>query len=76
MKIGKFGVTREEIKNAAGTLNIELIEKDAIDVTNLAEDKGERSIARRKGIEKELHNLNFNINYEKRSVEMGIDGDS
>ena len=41
LKIGKFGVTREEMKNAAGTLNIELIEKDAIDVTNLAEDKGE-----------------------------------
>ena len=75
LKIGKFGVTWEEIKNAAGTLNIELIEK-VIDVTNLVEDKGDRSIARRKTIDRELHNLNFNINYDKRKMEMGIGGDT
>ena len=76
LKIGNFGVTWEEIKNAAGTLNIELIEKEAKAVTSLMEDNGDKSTRRRKGIERELHNLNFNISYERKRTEMGIDGDS
>ena len=47
-----------------------------MDATNLAVNKGDRSNVRRKGIEKELRNLNFNINYEKGSVELGPSGDS
>ena len=75
-QIRKVGVIWEEIRNARKLLNLELIEKEAIEVTNLVKDKGERSTACRKGIEKELHNLNFNINYEKGKAEMGLSGDT
>lgn len=45
--LGKVGVTREEIKSVGGILNLELIEKDFSDATKLAEEKGDRSTARR-----------------------------
>ena len=76
MQIGKIGVTWEEIKSAGGILNVELIEKESLDDTKMVEDKGDRSTAYRKGIERELHNLNFNINYEKGKAVMGLSGDT
>ena len=76
VQIGKVGVIWEEIRSVGKLLNLELIDKEAIEVSNLVEDKGERSIARRKGIERELHNLNFNINYEKGKAKMGLSSDT
>ena len=74
IQIGKVGVTWEEIQSARGILNLELIKRGSIDDTKLVEDKGDRSTTRRKGIERKLHNLNFNINYEKGRTEMGNRG--
>ena len=74
VQIGKVGVTWDEIQRAGGILNLKLIERGSFDATKSVEDKGERSTTRRRGIERELHNLNFNINYEKGSTERGLSG--
>ena len=59
LKFGRFGVSWEEIKNAVDTLNIELIDNELLVESFLVEDKGDRSVARWKGTEWELHNLSF-----------------
>lgn len=64
VQIGKVGITWEKIKSAGKTFNIEVIEKELMDDTKLVKEKGDRSSTRRKGIERELHNLHFNINYD------------
>ena len=61
VQIGKIGVTWEEIKAAGGILNLELIKKGSIGDNKLTDDIGDKTSSRRKGIQRELHNLNFNI---------------
>ena len=76
VQIGKVGVTWDEIKSAGGIMNLKLIKRESIgEKKKLAEDIGERTTVRRKGIQRELHNLNFNINYEKGGTEAGPRGD-
>lgn len=65
-----------EIRNAGQVLNLELLGKESVEGIILVRDKGERSTTRRKGIERELRNLSFNINYEKGKTEMGLCSDS
>ena len=75
VQIGKVGVTWDEIKSAGGIMKLKLIKRESIGEKKLVEDIGERTTARRKGIQRELHNLNFNINYEKGGTEAGPRGD-
>ena len=75
-QIGKVGITWEEIKNAGKSLNIEVIEQELMGDIKQVEGKGDRSTSRRKGIERELHNLNFNINYDSGRTEKGFGGNT
>ena len=69
-------VSWQEIKDALGSLNIELSKKVPFNFTKLNEEKGGRSTARRKGGIRELHNLKSTVNYDKGRVDKGINGDS
>ena len=59
-----------------GSLNTELIEKEAKNVNNMVEEKGGRSTVCRRGSERELHNLKCSINYDKGRTKKGLGSDT
>ena len=76
IKIGKIGISWQEIKDTMGSLNIELIEKEANKVNKTVEEKDGRSAVRRRWGDRELHNLKCNINYDKERMEKGLNSDT
>lgn len=76
LKIGKIGVPWQQINTAVGTLGLKLIENDKTSETSSVQSKPCRSLLRRKGGERELHNLKCSIDYDQGKQVQGIENDT
>ena len=65
LEMGKIGVPWKQINAAVGALNLELIENEMVLENRAVQSKPCRSLLRRKGGERELHNLKCTIDYDK-----------
>ena len=75
LQVGKMEVSWKEIKEAIGTLNIELNEWEEVNNSKVEEvKKGSCSVRKKRG-ERELLNLKCSIDYDKSSKDKGLGGD-
>lgn len=72
LKVGKVGLSWKEIKEAMDSVNLELIENADVKGGKVELGKAIRSTVRKKRGERELHNLQWTIQYDKGGKVKGI----